>query len=85
MIERREGRDDGRRTRGMQRSGYDAFLSVPQPVYVILYAKSIKEVTRSDDDTYTFTTDQGYGPGKSLFPLIGKQSSCSQLLQFCNY
>lgn len=46
-----------------------AFLSVLQPVYVILHAKSIREVTRAEDDTYTFTTDQGYGPGESLFAL----------------
>lgn len=43
------------------------FLSVLQPVYVILQAKSIREVSRGEDDTYTFTTDQGYGAGESLF------------------
>lgn len=38
-------------------------------MYVILQAKSIREVTRGDDDTYTYFTDQGYGPGESLLAL----------------
>lgn len=42
-----------------------------EPVYVILHAKSIREVTRAEDDTYTFTTDQGYGPGDMAGLAIG--------------
>ncbi|XP_063844545.1 uncharacterized protein LOC135091116 [Scylla paramamosain] len=41
----------------------DGIIASVEPVYVILPAQSIKEVTRNKDNSYVVTTDKGYSSG----------------------